>query len=531
MRSMHTPALLLALSGLVLATGCPDDVSIVAVTTPPTAEISSPGSNAQTFATGDTISFEGVVKDQQDAPDRLTASWLSDIDGLLDEAVPDSTGRVTHATIDLSHGTHLVTLQAVDSDGEVGEDHVTVIVTRENVAPTVTIDYPVTGDSFVEGANITFTAVADDEDEEDEPQDLLVEWASGTDGFLGNDAPDSSGLLSLSTANLTLGSHIVSVTVTDPMGATATDQVYLEVVEENEAPQVMITNPGSGDSVLESSVQLEGQATDDVDRPDFLAITWESDLDGVFNWDTASSAGDVLVNTSGLSQGTHTITLSAEDTGGLSASDSIQLSVVGIDDWDSDGDGWTPTEGDCDDADASVSPGATEACDLIDNDCDGDINEDLGDGYEPNDSSATDLGSMDGDGYCLYYMGYISGSADIQTVSGTVHSPDDVDVFSFDTDDDYFDCLDESGYGIQISLTSIASGHDYALELYYVDGGDTLVASSDASGNASEYVDYTGTYGFDSDTDDGGVYEVVVSPTTGSDYGCSDSYQLEIVVW
>ncbi len=40
---------------------------------------------------------------------------------------------------------------------------------------------------------------------------------------------------------------------------------------------------------------------------------------------------------------------------------------------DGDNDGWTIAEGDCNDDDASVHPGANEVCDGKDNDCDGDI--------------------------------------------------------------------------------------------------------------------------------------------------------------
>lgn len=40
---------------------------------------------------------------------------------------------------------------------------------------------------------------------------------------------------------------------------------------------------------------------------------------------------------------------------------------------DEDDDGYKPTEGDCDDGDASVNSGETEVCDGLDNDCDGDI--------------------------------------------------------------------------------------------------------------------------------------------------------------
>lgn len=43
--------------------------------------------------------------------------------------------------------------------------------------------------------------------------------------------------------------------------------------------------------------------------------------------------------------------------------------------YDLDGDGWTESEGDCDDSDPSVHPGAEEVCDGVDNDCNGQLDD------------------------------------------------------------------------------------------------------------------------------------------------------------
>jgi len=65
------------------------------------------------------------------------------------------------------------------------------------------------------------------------------------------------------------------------------------------------------------------------------------------------------------------------------------------DDTDGDGDGWTPCEGDCDDGEIDVNPEAEEVCDLVvDNDCDGhadpwelDVDED---GFTPCEGDCDD---------------------------------------------------------------------------------------------------------------------------------------------
>ena len=62
--------------------------------------------------------------------------------------------------------------------------------------------------------------------------------------------------------------------------------------------------------------------------------------------------------------------------------------TFGDDNDDVDGDGWTAEDGDCDDRNASIYPGAEEICDGADSDCDGTIPDD-------------ELTDQDGDGWIL----------------------------------------------------------------------------------------------------------------------------------
>jgi hypothetical protein len=118
---------------------------------------------------------------------------------------------------------------------------------------------------------------------------------------------------------------------------------------------------------------------------------------------------------------------------------------------DTDGDGWgvsettvdacsTPTgfadqAGDCDDADATVSPWATEVCDGVDNDCDGDTDTGAAD-------AATWYDDTDGDGYgdpgapsqsCTQPTGAVADDTDCDDTDGAL-SPDTVWYVDYDGD-------------------------------------------------------------------------------------------------
>ena len=141
-------------------------------------------------------------------------------------------------------------------------------------------------------------------------------------------------------------------------------------------------------------------------------------------------------------------------------------------DVDDDGDGWTENEGDCDDAVATVHPEAIDGCDGEDEDCDGELDEDAvdDDDYEPNDTNAYDLGSINDE--------------PTQAIQGLLHNDGDVDRFSFRFEDTW-----SPDFTLSVALSSIPSGASYRLVVENLSTGEYLVneaGDGDLSGSMEE---------------------------------------------
>ncbi len=103
---------------------------------------------------------------------------------------------------------------------------------------------------------------------------------------------------------------------------------------------------------------------------------------------------------------------------------------------------------DCDDSDSSISPAATEVCDEIDNDCDGDIDDD--DSNLDASTTMTWYSDVDGDGYgsttftldrCAQPTNYVADDTDCDDSDADVYpgAPDEVYHDGVDQDCDDFD--------------------------------------------------------------------------------------------
>jgi hypothetical protein len=201
-----------------------------------------------------------------------------------------------------------------------------VVATLPNEPPTVEITSPSSGLTFGSKTPPSFTTAYNDP--EVDPADTTaiyrfhgeVVYTSQLDGEL---CRSSSPPYSCSTIlpQLRLGTHVITATASDFFGATATDQITLNVVNRPPAPQII--RPSVADTLYTHvPVHFIGYAPDpDQNEPiEEANISWVSSLDGPLG--TGSDLSPELT------AGTHTITFTAIDDEGLAGSAQVTVSVL-----------------------------------------------------------------------------------------------------------------------------------------------------------------------------------------------------------
>ncbi len=181
-----------------------------------------------------------------------------------------------------------------------------------NSAPHVVITAPADGTLVGAGEAVVFAASADDS--EDGDLSAAIAWRSSRAGVLGSGA-------SLTLTNLSVGTHVVTASVTDSGGLAHSAAVTLSVEGQGSSPIVLITAPVDGTTVAEGAALSLAATADDAEDGDLsAAIAWSSSLAGPLG----SGASLMLTN---LSVGTHVVTASATDSAALTGSASVTLTV------------------------------------------------------------------------------------------------------------------------------------------------------------------------------------------------------------
>jgi hypothetical protein len=174
------------------------------------------------FAAGDTVVFQGTGRDRAGA--ELTGAalaWASSRDGELGSGV-------TVSRADLSVGSHTVTLTATGPAGEVATAEITLEVTTPVQPPVAAIQSPADGAAFLEGASIIFQGTGTSGTGDPITGTDLV-WTSSRDGQIGTGQ-------SFARADLSVGSHTITLRATDPATGLAAQAGVTIMVEDDDAP-------------------------------------------------------------------------------------------------------------------------------------------------------------------------------------------------------------------------------------------------------------------------------------------------------
>lgn len=175
--------------------------------------------------------------------------------------------------------------------------------------PTIDILWPAPGLGFYATELISLQAAAGDI--EDGDLGAQVQWSSDLDGPLG-----SGALLDLS---LTAGNHVITASVVDSDGNTASQSVELLIIP-NTAPALTIDSVQNG-ALFQAGdlVTLGGTATDAEEGNISPAIQWHSSLDGPLG-----NGASIQVP---LGVGEHTISASITDEAGATATATVTLRI------------------------------------------------------------------------------------------------------------------------------------------------------------------------------------------------------------
>jgi PKD repeat protein len=223
----------------------------------------------------------------------------------------------------LAAGTYKVSLTVTDTLGLSGTDTVVITVAAAHLNPIANA-----GHSFSITLPTNTTSIDGSASSDPNPGGSITgyQWTvlSGPAGYTVTNATSAQ----VNLGSLSHGAYIVQLTVTDNYGLTGSATIQLVV--NNAVPlQPVVANAGGNQSVQlpTSSVSLDGSASSDPNAGGGgLSYQW-SVLSGPAG-STLSAATSAQANLSGLVAGAYTVALTVSDALGVTASDTITVTVT-----------------------------------------------------------------------------------------------------------------------------------------------------------------------------------------------------------
>ena len=257
----------------------------------------------------------------------LTGSG-SDEDGTIDGYSWDE-GAVNYGTeasvtlpANLLIGTHTIVLTVTDNEGATGVDELELVVNNNLplAVATATLDGgAILGDSIIAGEQISFSGSGSSDVE----GALSYSWLDSHNDELGVELNTAEAF---DTSELSVGTHAVTLTVTDENAAAVSADIINFAVLENQPPvAVAKVNNGDGAEVFFADVVTLDASESSDDAGHIVSYAWSgTHPDNVEPTDYGSGES---IEVTDFMQGVHTITLTVSDNLGQTASAEVSVEV------------------------------------------------------------------------------------------------------------------------------------------------------------------------------------------------------------
>ena len=267
---------------------------------------------ARTIAVDATATIDAASYFRDRDGDRLSYSAETSDAGVVTASLSGSMVMIAGVAV----GTASVTITARDPAGLEARQQAGVTVRATNRTPEARGTIP--GQTLETGATRDLDVASYFRDPDDDPLDYGVATSSASVAT----ASVSGSVVTLS--GITAGSATITVTATDPSSAAATQEIGVTVQQGNQPPQREGTIPaqsvGAGEAV---TVDVASYFSDpDRDQLSYTAVSSNSAVASV-------SRQGSQVTITGAAPGTTTVTVTASDTDGASATQEIAVTVTG----------------------------------------------------------------------------------------------------------------------------------------------------------------------------------------------------------